>query len=108
MPATRVRRATNGPQARLSAAFPDLVGELRSHLVHQPVEGLRDGLVTVPGGMLVDRRGPRARVPQPGHQFFQTRAGRGSQRAADVPQIVEMQSGIPNLLAGSVPDRPEV
>jgi hypothetical protein len=50
------KRAT----ARTSDALASLAGRPGSHLVHQPAEGLRDGLITVPGGMLVDHRGPRA------------------------------------------------
>jgi len=78
------------------------------HLVHQPAEDLRDGLVTVSGGVLVDDRGPRARMPEPGHQFLEACSGRGGQRPAHVPQIMEMQSGDASLLTRSVPDRSEV
>jgi hypothetical protein len=41
------KRATG----RTSDALASLAGRPGSHLVHQPAEGLRDGLITVPGGM---------------------------------------------------------
>jgi hypothetical protein len=75
------RRATNGPQAPSSDTFAGLVGSLGSHLVQQPAESLRDGLVTVFGGV-VAIIGPACSSAQPGHQFLETRAGRSSQRSA--------------------------
>jgi hypothetical protein len=56
--------------------------------MHEPAQRLRDSVVTVSGGVLVDQRGPRARMPEAGHQFLQAPSSGGCQSPAHVPEIV--------------------
>ena len=77
-------------------------------LAGQVAERHRDGLVAVPGGVLVYERGPRAGVAEPGHQLFKAGASSGGQGAAGVPKIVEVDARRPGFRAGLDPDTPEV
>lgn len=79
-----------------------------AYLASHVAEGHRDGLVAVPSGVLVDKRGPGAGVAEPGHQLFKAGASSGGERATRVPEIVEVDAGRPGFRAGLDPDPPEV
>jgi hypothetical protein len=60
----------------------DLIVRGPADLAGQVAKRHRDGLVAVPCGVLVDERGPRAGVAEPGHQFLKAGAGGGGEGAA--------------------------
>ena len=67
------------------------VGGGQADVPCQVAKRLRDGPVTIPRSVLVDQRGTRPGMPEPGHQLLETRAARGGEGAARVSEIVEMQ-----------------
>jgi hypothetical protein len=70
----------------------DMIIRDPADLTGQVAKRHRDRLVTVPGGVLVDQRGPRTGVAEPGHQFLKTRASGGGEGPACVPKIVEVHT----------------
>ncbi len=59
-------------------------------LTRKGAQSLRDGLVAVAGGVLVDHRRARAGVTEPGHQLLESGAGRITQRiTADLRKQIE-------------------
>jgi len=64
------------------------------HVAHERPEGLRDGLVVVAGGVLVNQRRADAGVPEPSHQLLECRARCRRERPARVTQVVEVEIGI--------------
>src|SRR5450755_882469 len=89
-----------GPQTGHISLAPGFAG--------QAAERLRDGLVTVAGGMLVDHCSARAGVTEPGHQLLESRAGSSREGAARVSQIVKVDAGSTGGGACPDPDRAEV
>jgi hypothetical protein len=84
-----------------------VIGRCPADLAGQVTKRHRDGLIAVPGGVLVNQRSPRAGVAEPGHQFLKTRAGSGGEGAARMPEIVEVHTGCTGF-SGLDPDPPEV
>src|SRR5215469_12235342 len=78
------------------------------HLRPEPAQSLCDCLVTVLGGVLVDHRGAGARMAEARHQLFETGAGCGGHRPADMPEVMEMKAGYASLIACRIPGRTEV
>ncbi len=84
----QVPRATHVPQRRpMSCTLPApfaVFGRFPGgvpHLADERAQSLRDRLVTVTRGVLVDHRCAYAGVPEPRHQLFERGAGRGRERA---------------------------
>jgi hypothetical protein len=53
-------------------------------LLNEPSERLGDGLVPVSGRVLIDQRGARTRMAEPGHQLFETGTRSRGQCSADM------------------------
>ena len=70
------------------------------HVAHERPERLRDGLVPVAGGVLVDHRCPDAGVPEAGHQLLERRARGRREGPAGAAQVVEVEAGQAGLRAG--------
>jgi hypothetical protein len=90
------------------AACIEIIAARRAHLLYQTAKRLGDRLVAIPGGMLINERSSRARMTETGHQLLEARASSSGKRAADVPQVVEVQLWRACLSPGGVPDRAEV
>ena len=58
----------------------------RINLTSESAKRLRDGLVAVSGGVLVDHGGAGAGMAEPGHQLFKGCAGGSGEGAFCVPQ----------------------
>ena len=67
-------RATNGPQPARLCIAARLIRASQLDLLHQAAKGLGDGLIPVPGRVLVDQRGPCRRVAEAHHQLLKARA----------------------------------
>src|SRR5580692_9290569 len=94
--------------ARGHPAAPRWLGGCLADLADQAAERLGDGPVTIPGRVLVDHRRTDAGMAEPGHQLLETRARGRRERAARVPEIMEMQAGQAYGQARLVPDLAEV
>ena len=101
------KRATVRWKSCLIAGF-SRPGRAGTDLPNQATKRPRDRPVTVPGRVLGDQCSPGARMAKTCHQLLQAGAGRRCQRAAHMPQIVEMQTRHASLRARGIPDRPEV
>ena len=76
--------------ARPFAACCRFPGDV-SHLADERAQSLRDRLVAVTRGVLVDHRGTDAGVPEARHQLFERGARCGREGAARVPKVVKMK-----------------
>jgi hypothetical protein len=101
-------RATTRERHAILAACIEIVAARRARLLYQTAKRLGDRLVAIPGGMLINERSSRARMTEMGHQLLEARASSSGKRAADVPQVVEVQLWRACLSPGGVPDRAEV
>jgi hypothetical protein len=84
-----------------------LVGRLLRglpRLLDEGSQSLRDHLVTVAGGVLVDHRRPDAGVAEPRHQLFKRRARRCRKSAARVSQVVKVEIRQAHLFTRLAPD----
>src|SRR5438128_2906838 len=93
-------RATRTSLLGLLAWLFGVIVRSAADLTGQVAECRRDGLVAVSCGVLIDQRGPRAGVPEPGHQFLKARARGSGEGAACMPEIMKMHPSRIGFRAG--------
>jgi hypothetical protein len=76
-----------------------------SDLADERAQSLRNCLVTVTRGVLVDHRCTDTGVPEPSHQLFERGARRGRERATRMPQVMKMKFRHADRGARFDPDR---